>query len=164
MNTSQSAPKQGRSGLELKVPPVALSVIAAALMWAASWAAPAFAFTLRADYAFSVTLALVGAFTCLAGIVSFRRAKTTVNPMKPDSTSSLVVSGVYRYTRNPMYLGFLLVLLGWAVFLSNVLALMALPAFVLYMNRFQISPEERALASLFADDYAEYCAKVGRWL
>ena len=63
-----------------------------------------------------------------------------------------------------MYLGFLLILLGWAVFLSNVLALILLPAFVLYMNRFQISPEERVLASLFPDDYAEYRARVRRWL
>jgi len=62
-----------------------------------------------------------------------------------------------------MYLGFLLILLGWAAFLSNVLALVLLPAFILYMNRFQISPE-RVLASLFAHDYAEYRARVRRWL
>lgn len=153
-----------RHPIELKVPPAALGVIAAALMWAVSSATPAFDFTLPADSASAATLALLGTLTCLAGVVSFRRAKTTVNPMKPDSTSSLVVSGIYRYTRNPMYLGFLLILLGWAAFLSNVLALVALPAFVLYMNRFQISPEQRVLASLFADDYAEYRARVGRWL
>ena len=102
--------------------------------------------------------------TCVSGIVSFRRAKTTVNPMKPDSTSSLVVSGIYRYTRNPMYLGFLLVLLGWAAFLSNVAALAFLPAFVVYMNRFQIRPEERVLASLFPHDCSGIPAKVRRWI
>src|SRR5581483_1730054 len=156
--------KQGQSGLELKVPPVALFVIAAALMWFASSAAPALDFTFPANLASSVGLALIGALTCLAGIVSFRRAKTTVNPMKPDSTSCLVVSGIYRYTRNPMYLGLLLILLGWAAFLSNALALVLLPAFVLYMNRFQISPEERVLASLFGDSYTKYLARVRRWL
>jgi protein-S-isoprenylcysteine O-methyltransferase Ste14 len=156
--------KQGQSGLGLRIPPVALGVIAAALMWFASSAAPAFEFIFPANSMFSVGLALIGALMCLAGVVSFRRAKTTVNPMKPDSTSSLVVSGIYRYTRNPMYLGFLLILLGWAAFLSNVLALVLLPAFILYMNRFQISPEERVLASLFAHDYAEYRARVRRWL
>jgi len=148
----------------LKVPPVAVGVIAAALMWLVASAAPAFDFMLPANSVCAVSLTLIGILTCLAGVVSFRRAKTTVNPMKPDSTSSLVVSGIYRYTRNPMYLGFLLILLGWAVFLSNVLALILLPVFVLYMNRFQISPEERVLASLFPDDYAQYRARVRRWL
>ena len=100
----------------------------------------------------------------IGGVVAFRRAKTTVNPMKPDTASSLVVSGIYRYTRNPMYLGFLLLLMAWAAALSNVLALVSLLAFVLYMNRFQIVPEERMLASRFAQDYAEYRARVRRWL
>ena len=158
-----AAQKQGRSGLELKLPPVALGAIAAVLMWSASSAAPAFDFIFPAKAVFSASLALMGALTCLAGVVSFRRAKTTVNPMKPDAASSLVVSGIYRYTRNPMYAGFLLILLGWAAFLSNVLALIVLPAFVLYMNRFQIFPEERVLAALFADDYTEYLARVRRW-
>jgi protein-S-isoprenylcysteine O-methyltransferase Ste14 len=156
--------KQRQSGLELKVPPVAVGVIAAALMWVASSAAPSLDFQLPAKSMFAVGLALIGAVTCLAGVRSFRQAKTTVNPMKPDSASALVVSGIYRYTRNPMYLGFLLVLLGWAAFLSNVLALVLLPAFILYMNRFQIFPEERVLAFRFAQDYAEYRARVRRWL
>ena len=84
--------------------------------------------------------------------------------MKPDSTSSLVVSGIYGYTRNPMYLGFLLVLLAWAIFLSNFVALALLPAFVVYMNHFQIGPEERALGSLFAQEYQAYLARVRRWI
>ena len=84
--------------------------------------------------------------------------------MRPDSTSSLVVSGIYKYTRNPMYLGFLLVLLGWATFLSNITALALLPVFVVYMNRFQIGPEERALGSLFAQEYKAYHARVRRWI
>jgi protein-S-isoprenylcysteine O-methyltransferase Ste14 len=107
---------------------------------------------------------LAGALTCLAGVCSFRRAKTTVNPMKLDSSSVLVASGIYKYSRNPMYLGFVLILFGWALFLSNALALLLLPAFVLYMSRFQIWPEERALLSLFGKDYKQYHAKVRRWL
>jgi protein-S-isoprenylcysteine O-methyltransferase Ste14/putative intracellular protease/amidase len=155
---------QRQIGLELKVPPVALAVIAAALMWCARWAAPDFDFPFSSSLMFPMGLALLGASTCLAGVVAFRRAKTTVNPMKPDTTSSLVVSGIYRYTRNPMYLGFLLFLTAWAAALSNVLALISPLAFVLYMNRFQIVPEERMLASRFEQDYAEYRARVGRWL
>jgi protein-S-isoprenylcysteine O-methyltransferase Ste14 len=112
----------------LKVPPVALAVIAAALMWCTRSATPEFDFLSPSNSVFPVGLALVGAFTCLAGVISFRRAKTTVNPRKPDYTSSLVVSGIYKYTRNPMYLGFLLLLLGWATFLSNLASFALLPA------------------------------------
>ena len=155
---------QRTNGLALKVPPVPLVVIVAALMWAISSAVPALDFYLPAKSLSAVSLPLIGAVVCLAGVVSFHRAKTTVNPMKPDSASSLVVSGIYKYTRNPMYLGFLLVLLGWAAFLSNLAALALLPAFVAYMNRFQIRPEERVLASLFPNDYPAYRAKVRRWI
>jgi protein-S-isoprenylcysteine O-methyltransferase Ste14 len=155
---------QRQIGLELKIPPVALAMIAAGLMWCARSAAPDFDFPFPSNLVFPVGLALLGALTCLAGVVAFRRAKTTVNPMKPDTTSSLVVSGIYRYTRNPMYLGFLLLLMAWAAALSNMLALVSLLAFVLYMNRFQIVPEERMLASRFAQDYAEYRTRVRRWL
>jgi protein-S-isoprenylcysteine O-methyltransferase Ste14 len=153
-----------RTDLELRVPPVALGVIAAALMWCAASATPDFDFLFPSNRMFTLALALLGALTCLAGVLAFRRAKTTVNPMNLDSTSSLVVSGIYGYTRNPMYLGFLLLLLAWAAALSNVLALVSLLAFVLYINRFQIVPEERVLASRFARDYAEYRVHVRRWL
>jgi protein-S-isoprenylcysteine O-methyltransferase Ste14 len=156
--------QQRHIGLALKLPPVALVVIVAALMWIASSATPTFAFFLPAKSLASLSLAAIGAVTCLSGVVSFRRAKTTVNPLKPHSTSSLVVSGIYRYTRNPMYLGFALVLLAWAAFLSNLAALAFLPAFIWYMNRFQIGPEERALASLFVHEYPAYRAKVRRWV
>jgi len=150
--------------LELKLPPAALAAAAAALMWSAASAAPAFDFTCPSNFVLFASLELVGLLICLAGVLSFRRAKTTVNPMKPDSTSSLVVSGIYGYTRNPMYLGFLLILAGWSAFLSNVLSLAMLPAFVHWMNRFQISPEERALDSLFREDYPQYRARVRRWI
>ncbi len=150
--------------LELKVPPVALVLSMAALMWLASWAMPAFGLMFPAHELFSVSVAVAGVVISGLGIASFRRARTTVNPMKPDSTSSLVVSGIYRLTRNPMYLGFLLVLLGWAIFLSNALAFLFLPAFIFYMNRFQIGPEEKALNSLFGQQFVAYTGRVRRWL
>jgi protein-S-isoprenylcysteine O-methyltransferase Ste14 len=87
-----------------------------------------------------------------------------MNPIKASAASSLVTSGVYRYTRNPMYLGLSVTLMAWAVFLSNLLALVAVPLFVLYISRFQISPEERVLSSLFGAEYAAYKEKVRRWL
>jgi protein-S-isoprenylcysteine O-methyltransferase Ste14 len=84
--------------------------------------------------------------------------------MKPQSSSSLVISGIYALTRNPMYLGFLLVLLGWAIFLSNALAFLFLPAVIFYLNRFQIEPEETVLASLFGQEFVAYRSRVRRWI
>ena len=150
--------------LELKVPPLVLGLLIAALMWLVTWALPTFGFTFPARILFSVIVAVAGVVMSGSGVVSFRRAKTTVNPMKPESSSSLVVSGIYRWTRNPMYLGFLLGLLGWAIFLSNALAFFFLPAFIVYMNRFQIEPEEKALTVLFAKQFAAYKSRVRRWL
>ena len=112
---------QRQNSLGLKIPPLALGLILAALMWFVAWATPSFNFQIPAHSAVAIVLALLGAAMCISGVVSFRLAKTTVNPMKPNSASSLVVSGIYRYTRNPMYLGFLLVLFGWAAFLGAAL-------------------------------------------
>jgi protein-S-isoprenylcysteine O-methyltransferase Ste14 len=100
-----------------------------------------------------------------ARVTSFRRAQTTVDPTRPAKASALVVGGVYRLSRNPMYLGFLLLLLAWGVYLSHLPSLLLAPlAFVLYLNRFQITPEERALESLFGDEYRAYKREVRRWL
>src|SRR4051794_26011491 len=105
--------------LELKIPPVAVVFIAAASMWVTAFAAPGFSFQFPGRLLFSAALALLGATTSIAGIVTFRRAKTTVNPTKPGSAACLVISGIYKFTRNPMYLGMSIILLAWAVFLSN---------------------------------------------
>jgi protein-S-isoprenylcysteine O-methyltransferase Ste14 len=97
-------------------------------------------------------------------VAAFRRARTTVNPLTPDATTALVESGIYRLTRNPMYLGFLLLLLAEIVWLANPVALLAAPAFVLYLNRFQIGPEERALRNRFGAKFQSYSHRVRRWL
>jgi len=150
--------------LELKVPPAAVVLVMAALMWLVSWALPQFGFVLPARGLLVVSFAGAGVVTSALGVVSFSRARTTVNPTRPGSSTCLVRSGLYTFTRNPMYLGFLLVLVGWAIFLSNALAFLLLPAFILYMNRFQIEPEERALASLFGQEFVAYKSRVRRWL
>jgi len=150
--------------LELKVPPVVVVLVTAALMWLVAWATRALGFLFRAHGLIAMGLALVGLLICVMGVASFKRARTTVNPMTPGSSSSLVQWGVYGLTRNPMYLGLSLILLGWTVFLSNVLAFCLLPAFVLYMNRFQIEPEEKALTLRFGQEFIAYASRVRRWL
>ena len=150
--------------LELKVPTVAVVLCIGALMLLASWAVPTFGFTVPARHFIALSIVVVGVVISGSGVVSFRRAGTTVNPLKPDSATALVQSGIYVLTRNPMYLGMLVILFGWAIFLANVLAFVLLPAFVFYMNRFQIEPEERALASLFGKEFVSYKSCVRRWL
>ena len=91
-------------------------------------------------------------------------AHTTVNPFRPHQTSALVTSGVFRLSRNPIYLAFLLLLIGWALFLANLWALLLSPLFVRYMSRFQIKKEEGALESLFGQRYLDYKKRVRCWL
>jgi protein-S-isoprenylcysteine O-methyltransferase Ste14 len=158
-------PQEGRRRfLELKVPPLALMILMAALMWLVSRATPALQIPIPARTFLVASFAIAGAVIIALGVVSFWRAKTTVNPMNPAATSSLVIGGIYSLTRNPMYLGFLLALVGWATALSNTFAYLLLPAFIFYMNSFQIEPEERALASLFGQEFITYKSRVRRWL
>jgi protein-S-isoprenylcysteine O-methyltransferase Ste14 len=150
--------------LELKVPPPAVALVTAVLMWLASRSSSALAFVFPAGNLLAVGLAAIGLTVAISGVVTFRRARTTLNPNKPETSSSLVSWGIYKITRNPMYLGLLLELTAWAIFLSNWLAFLFLPVFVVYINRFQIVPEERALTSLFAREFVAYQSRVRRWL
>ena len=152
------------NALELKVPPVAVVLLAGAAMWFVSAYAPSFAWQLPYQQAMALVLAAAGFVLAVLGVVSFRRAGTTVNPTKPQATSSLVSTGIYRFSRNPRYLGFLLALVGWAVFLANALAFILVPAYVMYMNRFQITPEEKALSVMFGTEFTAYQQKVRRWV
>jgi protein-S-isoprenylcysteine O-methyltransferase Ste14 len=133
-------------------------------MWLAAWLLPFLLWTFSGHRAAGVAACVAGALISGAGVVQFRRAKTTVNPTTPQASSSLVLAGVYRWTRNPMYLGFLVALIGVALWLASPAALLVLPLFVRYMNRFQIVPEERALAARFGASFEQYRRSVRRWL
>lgn len=152
------------NALELKIPPVALALLFAAAMWTTSVLLPDAAFAVPLRLPLAAMFAASGVAFAIAGVIAFRRMRTTVNPTKPGDTSALVVSGVYRISRNPMYVGFLLILLAWAVQLSHAVAFLFLPAFVAYMNRFQILPEERVLGTKFGDEFAAYMRSVRRWI
>ena len=152
------------NALELKVPPPVVALCLAMLMWLVATPALSFTATFGVRVGLAVALAAIGQGISIAGIVAFRRARTTVNPLKPDAASALVSGGVYRATRNPMYLGLLVTLIGWAAWLSNPAALLFLPIFVLYINRFQIVPEERALLKLFGAEYTAYRRSVRKWV
>jgi protein-S-isoprenylcysteine O-methyltransferase Ste14 len=150
--------------LELKIPPPIVALLVAVAMWKIAKVCPSLDVPLLIRKVTAGLLLLVGAGIALPGFVALIRARTTFNSMKPKATSSLVTGGIYRFTRNPMYLSVLLILIAWAIFMSSAWSLIGPVAFVLYMNRFQIKPEERVLAKIFGTAYAEYKGRVRRWL
>jgi protein-S-isoprenylcysteine O-methyltransferase Ste14 len=108
-----------------------------------------------------VNLALL---VMVVAILQFRKAKTTIDPLHPRAASSLVSSGIFGLSRNPMYLGMLVFLIAWAIYLGNLPALLMPAAFVAWMNRFQIAPEEEALRANFGAGFADYCRRTRRWI
>ncbi len=154
----------GMNILELKIPPPIVALVVAIFMWLTPGLAGIVALPGLTRVLGAVVIACIGQSIGFAGILAFKRAKTTVSPTNATLASSLVVRGVYRWTRNPMYLGFLITLIAWAVFLANALAALWVPAFLFYITRFQIIPEERVLLSLFGGEYKAYKEKVHRWL
>lgn len=149
--------------LELKVPPLVVLLIAAILMAALAPYWPGLNVTFSQWLLMSLSAALGLAFS-LAGSLTFVKADTTVNPLDPEQTSALVTSGIYQYSRNPMYVGFALFLAAFAWYLFNLNALIIWIGFVVYLQRFQIIPEERFLTAKFTEQYTLYKNKVRPWL
>lgn len=145
---------------ENRIPPPLLTLGLAAAMW---FAAP------DGTSSVSRTSAAIAVFL-LAGVVGlpamreFRRAGTTIDPLRLDKTTALVMEGVYRYTRNPMYLSLTLMLCAWAIWLGGVWVWVGPIALALWLDRFQIRPEERAMSRRFGADYDRYRRNVRRWL
>jgi len=150
--------------LELKVPPLALVLIAAVLMWWLEGFYPLAALAGRAGHLLALVSALCGIAVAAAGVIEFRRARTTLDPTNPDKACRVVSSGVFARTRNPMYLGFVLLLLGLCFWLADLTAFLMLAVFVRYLARYQIEPEERLLLQKFGAEFESYTQQVGRWL
>jgi protein-S-isoprenylcysteine O-methyltransferase Ste14 len=152
------------SALELKIPPVLITSLFAMLMWLVSRLTPSIPIPPVLKITFLLVFTGLAAYVGLAAVASFRKANTTVNPLTPGSISSLVVSGIFRRTRNPMYLALLLALAGWGLYLTNIFSLLMAVGFVLYMNRFQIEPEERTLEEIFGAEFKAYKKQARRWI
>lgn len=150
--------------MKLKVPPVIIFFLALTLMFGVYYLLPNFTFRIPYSITSSRVFLLLGVLSGVAGIATFRKKGTTVDPMNPQNASKLVTSGIYRYTRNPMYLGMLFVLIGGLIRLGNPTGLIGIAFFIFWINEFQIKPEERVLTEVFEDEYREYCAKVRRWI
>lgn len=150
--------------LETKIPPPVVMVLLGAVVYGVASLLPALSFEFALRTTLSIALVLAGLALNILPALAFLRAGTTFNPLRPASATSLVTSGIYRHTRNPMYLGDSVILLGWALYLGNAAAFVAVPAFMLYITRFQIQPEERYLSARFPEAYASFCKRTPRWL
>ena len=150
--------------LELKIPPVVVVLVIGALMWALARIVPVLPVAFPGKAVVATIIGLAGISLGASGIMIFRRMQTTVHPSEPEKASAMVAEGVFRFSRNPMYLGLALVLTGWAVFLGDAANLALVVGFIAYMTQFQIKPEERALETRFGTAYTDYKTGVRRWL
>ncbi len=150
--------------LENKIPPPAVMVIFGLLMWLTAQFTTTFSIATSLQWSLIIITFLAGFSIGVGGIKSFNKARTTINPLKPDAASSLVSSGLFSHTRNPMYVSLTLALCSWGFFLASAWAFLGVIAFVLYITRFQIVPEERAMMKLFGDEFTEYKNRVRRWI
>jgi protein-S-isoprenylcysteine O-methyltransferase Ste14 len=150
--------------LENRIPPPLVALTMALAMWASMPSAPVSEAGSKPIIAIALVLAACGGLLAASGFQAFGRAKTTINPTKIEEASSLVITGIYGYTRNPMYLGLAALLFAWAIYLANPWAALGPIAFILFITRFQIIPEERVLKAKFGKGYTAYQEKVRRWL
>lgn len=150
--------------LELRFPPTLVGITVAATMWVFASFLPIWPPSSSVRLMAGVILLVIGIAIAQSGIISLRRAQTTVDALRPEASTSLVSSGIFARTRNPTFLGMLIALLAWAIYLPSALALLGPVAFFFYITRFQVIPEERALHSLFGSAFSNYSHKVRRWL
>lgn len=150
--------------LDHKVPPPVVLLVTAGLMAGSAALVTGIPPLDLVRTLIAVVVALAGVLCAGVGVLTFARAKTTINPINIDAASTLVTGGIFAWSRNPMYVGMVLVLTGWAVFLGSVWLIAGPLLFAVFIDRFQIQPEERVLAAKFGSAYAEYCRRVRRWI
>lgn len=150
--------------MNTRIPPPIVVVIIAALMWWLARFVELGNFKFDGRSLLAIVFMSAGIGMMLVAAFSFYKAKTTINPLDPTKASHLITTGMFGFSRNPIYLADLLILVAWATWLGNIFNIALLGVFVVYINRFQIVPEERALTTLFGDAYRDYCSRVRRWI
>lgn len=149
--------------MKLKCPPVLIVLIFAGAMYLLDRWLPFGEFEFFGRGVLIWILALGSLLISLAALGQFAKSRTTVNPSKPENASTLVTGGIFRFSRNPMYLGMLMLLLAWGLWLGNAFNTLLAALFVAYMNHYQIKPEEEALEARFGKDYRKYLFETRRW-
>ncbi len=153
-----------QQALALRIPPPLVLLLCGLAGWALDWRWPLALLPQPVARLAGLALSLAGGGLALAGVLQFRRAHTTINPLNPSRSSHLVEEGLYARTRNPMYLGMALALAGWGCVLGNPLSWLGVPLFVSWITWLQIKPEEQALRQRFGPYFEQYCQRVRRWL
>jgi protein-S-isoprenylcysteine O-methyltransferase Ste14 len=146
------------------IPPPVAFVIAAVAMWLIGSAMEYGQFSFAYQSALGIALIVLGFAIVAVSLRSFARAGTTPNPLHPSNATELVTSGAYALSRNPMYVGDAVALVGIAVWLGSLPSLLPIAAFIVYIDRVQIAAEEEAMTAIFGDRYAAYRRQVRRWL
>lgn len=150
--------------LRLKIPPVVYGLAAVAIIWLCNAFTPLYHVQFAYQNNFARALVVIGMAVALSGILTFVKLRTTIHPNHPNKTSSLATIGIYKYSRNPMYLGILLNLLGIVLYFGALSSIVAIWIFVSCMTKYQIVPEEVALQEKFGESYTHYLQNVRRWL
>jgi len=150
--------------MKLIIPPPIQAAMCAGGMWLVAEYVPEFSFEFSWSTYVTALLVFVGVCIDFSALAVFVRSKTTVSPVSPEKTSVLVVKGIYKYSRNPMYLGLAFILSGFGFWLENWATLLFVPAFIWYITHYQIIPEEEVLLEKFGLDYTDYLARVRRWI
>lgn len=150
--------------LELKVPPLIVMMACIALVFLLHLLLPALSLSFSAQAGLAALVCFAAAGICAVAVLQCHFSGTTVDPRNPRATNTLIVNGVFRFSRNPMYLGFSLFTVAAVLLTGNLVAIATVPLFVTYMNRFQIRPEELQLRKKFPKEFEEYQDRVRRWL
>lgn len=147
--------------LDCKIPPVVVLIVSAGIVVGIPYIFPFYGIR---SIGLCIFFIVMGAIVAFSGVLEFRKSKTTLNPTTPEKSSRIVDTGIYRFSRNPMYLGMAFMLVGLIWGLGNYLSWLGFLAFMLYITCFQILPEEKTLKEIYGEPYKEYLTKVRRWL
>jgi len=149
--------------MKLKIPPLVVTLLFALLMYLLAKYLPMGYFDFFGRYYLIYFLFLLALIIGIVSLFQFFKSKTSIDPLVPSKVSKLVTSGLYQYSRNPMYLALLLLFLAWCLYLGNVFNTLLAAGFVFYMNTFQIIPEEEVLVNKFGKEFQKYCVMARRW-
>jgi protein-S-isoprenylcysteine O-methyltransferase Ste14 len=164
ISISQSHPELKLKRLHLRIPPPIVAIICGLIIWKLSEVLPVHAVDAETRHGIAYTLFGMAGTIDIWALLSFRKQKTTIDPRYPHKTSSIVTCGIYSYSRNPMYLGLVLILSATGIYFATFFGFFVIIVFILYINTFQINPEEDALEKQFGEEYLSYKDRVRRWI
>ena len=148
--------------MKTKIPPPIIALVMIAIIYLSSLIIEPITFGYQT--VISILVVVIGLSCAIPSFRLFAKHKTTISPFTPSETTALVTEGMYRYSRNPMYLGLVLLTIAATIFFGTWLGVVFVVAFIFLLNFLQILPEEEALLDIFGEEYVEYQKKVRRWI